>query len=760
MVITAEDEAEACLLNTGKDLRCCGNGLGAIDGLVRHEYLPDAVGGQIFGNVRQRLRELRAMVHDDYTDLAVFHFVPAVLRALRQIIDCLADLAIRIAVILMVAKHMDQIHAAQRTAVDRIQERTAMRFIHCHIVDGIAGLNTEVIASYSQLFQRCGQICCVACLNVAQDEEVGGFRVRSRHFKALRIRPSSAITHLIVVGGVGCQIGKRYFVAPQRIAAGALHKGLDRGGSIHRSGTVECGIGGILYLCLCRRVIDLGKPGNALGSSFRHTVGENAEGLAAVLSRSFTDDHALVPGAAAAGLFGIEGVFARRVKGFGKCALHVGAAQLLAAVAVHLIDNRTGNRLAVGIRYGQFGRHPSNGLLAGELIACRHGDNLFCAGEGISRSGFGTVRDGVAALRHRAFQHAVRCGICGNRDDEITQLGNIVVIRVLHTGTHRPPRLRSLRLCDRDFGKSLCQSVLIQCQRIVAAEWLDRCARKILRSVAHGAEIHRQLCLRDRLASVIYDSKDVFLADLRRLGLGQDINGRLHPLCVLHTEGACFGGHVAVEVLEPDSERMRAVTERHALEVEGTVIDLQLAGIVRTVQQHADTAGIDAGGVFIGQLAVGIDGVKGEITAVQHGRTVARQFRARGGLGDRFQHRAGHVVGIRAVNELKIIDVKITGTSGAVLGGGNTHRITAAHINGHLEGRNICFHPNPSPTCQITKSCQYFGVEFTCFLVPLLNSTVVLNIRGCSVQLAIIIRSRAIITYCYMRCRGKIIYLF
>ena len=344
-----------------------------------------------------------------------------------------------------------------------------MCFIHCHIVDGIAGLNTEVIASCSQLFQRCGQICCVACLNVAQDEEVGGFRVRSRHFKALRIRPSSAITHLIVVGGVGCQIGKRYFVAPQRIAAGALHKGLDRGGSIHRSGTVECGIGGILYLCLCRRVIDLGKPGNALGSRFRHTVGEDTERLAVVLRRPLANDHALVPGAAAAGLFGVEGVFACRVKGVGEHAPHVRAAQLLAAVTAHRIDIRTGNRLSVGIRYRQLGGHSDDSLLAGELIACRHGDDLFCAGEGISRRS-GIARDSVAALRHRAFQFAVRCGVLGDIDDEITQLGNIVVICVLHTGTHRPPRLRSLRLCDRDFGKSLCQSVLVQCQRIVAAE--------------------------------------------------------------------------------------------------------------------------------------------------------------------------------------------------------------------------------------------------------------------------------------------------
>ena len=470
MVITAEDEAEACLLNAGKDLRCCGNGLGAIDGLMQHKYLPDAVGGQVLGNVRQRLGEFRAVVHNDHANLAVLQLVPAVLRAFGQVIDRLADLAVRVSVILMVTQHMDQVHAIELVTVDRSEERTPVLNILRHVVDGIAGLNTEVIAFCSQLFQRCSQICCVACLNVAQDEEVGGFRVRGRRFKALRIRPSSAITHLIVVGGAGRQIGKRYFVASQRVAAAALHKGLDCGGSLHRSGIGECVIGGILYLCLCRRAVDLGKPGDALGSGHGHAVGEDTKGLSVIFRRFFADDHVLVPGAAAAGLFGIEGIFTRRVKGFGKCTLHAGAAQLMAAVTAHLIDIRTGNRLAVGIRYGQFGRHPGNGLLTGELIACRHGDDLFRTGEGISRSGFGIARDSVAALRHRAFQLAVRCGVLGDIDDEIAQLGNIVIIRVLRTGTHRPPGLHSLRLCDRDFGKSLCQSALVQCQSIVAAE--------------------------------------------------------------------------------------------------------------------------------------------------------------------------------------------------------------------------------------------------------------------------------------------------
>ena len=543
-----------------------------------------------------------------------------------------------------------------------------------------------------------GKVRGIRRLDITENEEIGGFRIRSRRPEAQRFGPCCPIAHLIVVGGAWLQSCKRHLVASQRIAAGALHKGLDRGGSIHRSGTVECGIGGILYLCLCRRAIDLGKPGNALGSRFRHTVGEDTEGLAAVLSRSFADDHALVPGAAAADLFGIEGIFTRRDKGFGKCTLHAGAAQLLAAVTAHLIDIRTGNRLAVGIRYLQLGRHSDDGLLAGELIACRHGDDLFRTGEGISRSGFGIVRDSVAALRHRASQFAVRCGVLGDIDDEIAQLGNIVIIRVLRAGQQRQP---GRRFCDRDLGKSLCQCVWIQRQRIIIAERLDRCASKILLDVANGAKVHRQFCLCDSLAGLVHDGKNILLADFRRLGLRQDVNGRPHPLRVLHAEGARLGGHIAVEVLQTDRERMRAVAEIYALEVKRTVVDLQLVGVVRAVQQHADAAGIDAGGILIGHLAVGVDGIKGKIAAVQHGGAVLCQRRAGGSLRDRFQHRPGNIVGIRAVDELEIIDVKIAGTLSAVLRRSYTNRIAAGYIHRHLERGDIGFYPDPALSCPV-----------------------------------------------------------
>ena len=67
---------------------------------------------------------------------------------------------------------------------------------------------------------------------------------------------------------------------------------------------------------------------------------------------------------------------------------------------------------------------------------------------------------------------------------------------------------------------------------------------------------------------------------------------------------------------------MRAVTEVHALKVERAFVDLQLIGVVRAVQQHADTALIDTGGILVGEFTVRIHRREGEVAAAQHSRAV------------------------------------------------------------------------------------------------------------------------------------------
>ena len=130
---------------------------------------------------------------------------------------------------------------------------------------------------------------------------------------------------------------------------------------------------------------------------------------------------------------------------------------------------------------------------------------------------------------------------------------------------------------------------------------------------------------------------------------------------------------------------MGAVAKLHALEVKRALVDLQLIGVIRTVQQHADAALVNTGGVLVGQFAVRIHRREGEVTAAQHSRAVPGQHRAAARLGDALQHRPGHVVGIRAVDELEIINVNISRAFFTVLRRSYANSIGAAHINWHLK---------------------------------------------------------------------------
>ena len=177
---------------------------------------------------------------------------------------------------------------------------------------------------------------------------------------------------------------------------------------------------------------------------------------------------------------------------------------------------------------------------------------------------------------------------------------------------------------------------------------------------------------------------------------------------------------------------MRTITEVHALKVERAFVDLQLFGVVRAVQKHADTALIDTGGILVGELTVRIHRREGEVTAAQHSRAVPGQHRAAARLRNGFQHRTFNVVGIRAVDELKIIDIKIATAFGTVLSRHHTNCVTARNVNGHLERRNVRFHPNPTLTGPVTKlTAAHCAVSIV---------AVVLHIGGRSVQFSVKIR--------------------
>ena len=120
VIVTAKDEVEARLFNRRDNLRRCRNRRCAINRLMGYKNFPDAVSGQVFGNIGKGLRQFRSVVNSNNTNLTILHLVPAILGTDRQIIDRVTNFTVQIAIIFVVAHNMDHVHTAESLAVDRV----------------------------------------------------------------------------------------------------------------------------------------------------------------------------------------------------------------------------------------------------------------------------------------------------------------------------------------------------------------------------------------------------------------------------------------------------------------------------------------------------------------------------------------------------------------------------------------------------------------------------------------------------------------
>ena len=431
VIIPTEHKVKARLFNRRDNLRRCRNRLCAINRLMGYKNFPDAVSGQVFGNIGKGLRQFRSVVNSNNTNLTILHLVPTILGAFGQVVERTADLTVCVAVVLMVAHNMDHVHTAQRFAVDRGQEGSPVFNILRYIVNSIAGLDSKIIDRFvtCQILKDMAQVGSIRGLNIAEDKEVGRLSPCRRHLKALRIRPCLPVTHLIVIGRAGLQPCKGHLIAPQSITMAALHKGLNGRVPLHRDriGQVICGR--IFHESLCCRTINLGKPSYALNIWLRYSIGHDAKGFALVLRRPLTDDHPLIPRTPAVGLFRIEGILTLSTKGIGQFTLHICFAKLgsLIRIFVYLIDICTGNRLSLCIRHSQRRRHSGNDLLTAKLIPRRQCDLLLRAGEGIGLAALRAVVNGIVTLRDGVSQRVPLRGVRGDVDDKVSQLRHIVI---------------------------------------------------------------------------------------------------------------------------------------------------------------------------------------------------------------------------------------------------------------------------------------------------------------------------------------------
>ena len=171
---------------------------------------------------------------------------------------------------------------------------------------------------------------------------------------------------------------------------------------------------------------------------------------------------------------------------------------------------------------------------------------------------------------------------------------------------------------------------------------------------------------------------------------------------------------------------MGAVAKLHALEVKRSLVDLQLIGVIRTVQQYADAALVNTGGILVGELTVRIHRREGEVTAAQHSRAVPGQHRAATRLRNGFQHWSGNVVGVGTVDELDIIHQNMSlDALFHQLRLYDAEGIGAVDINGHLHGGDICLHPEPSLAGHFAQSTQGNLVS-----VGVLTLAVILGVHG------------------------------
>ena len=223
--MAGEHHVDAGRLRRRRDILVHGGtaagGIGVIGGLVDREDLPGGVAGLriLHQPIRRGLHVAAdtAVVDDGHIDITIGGGPIAARTVGGQGKHAAGDVGIAVALKLMVAQDVDHVGAAQLSSVQQLDHLVQLGEL-CGLIHSVTGLDTEIVAAGSQLFENMSDIGHIIGLDVAQHEELLG-RI-SRDSEALhRLRPVVARPGLILIGRAGGQTSQRNAVHFHRIVA-------------------------------------------------------------------------------------------------------------------------------------------------------------------------------------------------------------------------------------------------------------------------------------------------------------------------------------------------------------------------------------------------------------------------------------------------------------------------------------------------------------------------------------------------------------
>ena len=631
--MAGEHHVDAGRLRRLRDILCHGGiatlGIGVIGGLVDREDLPGGVAllGILHQPLRRRLHvaAIAAVVDNGHIDVAIGGGPAAAHAVFGQGKHAAGDVGIAVALKFVVAQDVDHIGAAQLLRVQQPDHSVQFGKLR-GLIHGIAGLDAEVVAAGSQLFENMGDIGHIIGLDVAQHEELLGRTGRADGEALRRLRPVVTGGHLIFIGRACGQASQRDAVHVHRVIA-ACNKGTQLRCRRSDGNPVLSPLHTVAQE-LSLRYRRIGQPGNVLRRAYTLRGVEEERGL--------RDRHRIVGidliahGQASIGVLSVDGDHTGGVERItGQRTVFTGRPQL----RIVLLENRcVGYRLTIQVDDLQHGTLAGQHRIAGHVDGRTHRQRHLGGGEGHQVAVHVVAHTGLDLIKERAAGRQAGGYLHPHRGDQVAVLDGTAA------GTHG---------LDSDgvvLGFVAFGGVIVGCSSEIGGE-------------RHSAVAELSIQTDDRVA----------LADIA--ACTPDLQRHIaahgsHGLHVGHTDGVFHAavrhgkvtglrGLITEAIAEGHRDRVGAIGKLQVIQVY-VLIALVHIGLLRHIDTvHIETHGIVIypSGILTGRVAE--IGAQVEVTAVN--RTAIDQLLVVKGNGVHL--RIFDIIRIRAVHKLEVIQV-------------------------------------------------------------------------------------------------------